>query len=54
MSDLITICRLTQLTPAAYRFYRAILLSFADLGGAPHQTQLREQAARAGGTAGAN
>ncbi len=47
-SDLITVCRLTQWIPAAYRFYRAILLSFAHRGGAPDQTQLREQATRAG------
>jgi hypothetical protein len=40
MSELITVCRSTQLTPAAYRFYRAVLLSFTEPGGAPDQAQL--------------
>jgi hypothetical protein len=47
-ADLITVCRSTQLTPAAYRFYRAILLFFAERGGAPDQAPLRELAARFG------
>jgi hypothetical protein len=32
MSELITVCHSTQLTAAAYRFYRAILLAFAERG----------------------
>jgi hypothetical protein len=48
MADLITVCRATQLTPAAYRFYRAILLFFAERGDAPDQAQLRGLAARFG------
>jgi hypothetical protein len=48
MPDLITVCRSTQLTPAAYRFYRAVLLSFPERGGPPDRPLLRELAARFG------
>jgi hypothetical protein len=48
MADLITVCRSTHLTAAAYRFYRAILLCFAEWGGAPNRAQLRGVAARFG------
>jgi hypothetical protein len=48
VSDLITVCRSTQLTAAAYRFYRAILLFFAERGDAPDRAQLRGLAARFG------
>jgi hypothetical protein len=48
MSDVITVCRSTRLTPAAYRFYREVLLSFAERGGAPDQADLRGLAARFG------
>jgi hypothetical protein len=46
MSELITVCGSTQLTTAAYRFYCAVLLSFAEPGGAREQAQLRGLAAR--------
>jgi hypothetical protein len=48
MADLITVCPSPQLIPAAYRFYRAVLLLFAEWGGAPDRVQLRELAARFG------
>src|SRR5258708_15314086 len=48
MSELITVCRSTKLTAAAYRFYRAVLLAFAERGNSPDQAQLRELAARFG------
>jgi len=48
MSDLISVCRSAQLTPAAYQFYRAILISFPDQGGPPDQAHLRELATRSG------
>jgi hypothetical protein len=41
MSDLVTACRSTHLTAAAYRFYRAIPPFFAEWGGAPDPAQLR-------------
>jgi hypothetical protein len=48
MPDLVTVCRSTQLTPAAYRFYRAVLLSFPEQGGPPDRPRLRDLAARFG------
>jgi hypothetical protein len=46
MSEMITVCRSAQLTPAAYRFYRAVLLAFVERGGPPDQAYLRRQAQR--------
>jgi hypothetical protein len=48
MPDLILVCRSTQLAPAAYRFYRAVLLSFPERGGPPDRPRLRELAAHFG------
>jgi Alkylmercury lyase len=48
VSDLIEVCRSARLTPAAYQFYRAVLLSFAEREGAPDQAHLRELASRFG------
>src|SRR5260370_13719812 len=46
VSDLIAVCRSVHLTPAAYQFYRAVLLSFAERNGAPDQAHLRGLAGR--------
>ncbi len=46
LPQLITVCRSAQLTPAAYRFYREILLAFLEQGGPPDQGQLRALARR--------
>jgi hypothetical protein len=48
MSDLIAVCRSAHLTPAAYEFYPAVLLSFAEPSGTPDQAHLRGLAARVG------
>jgi hypothetical protein len=48
VTELIAVCRSVHLTPAAYQFYRAVLLSFGERDGAPDQAQLRRLAARFG------
>jgi len=42
--DLVTICRSARLAPAAYRFYRAILLSFVAHSRAPDPDEVAELA----------
>jgi hypothetical protein len=42
--DLVTVCRSARLTPAAYRFYRAILLSFVVHSRAPDPDDVAELA----------
>jgi Alkylmercury lyase len=48
LPELITVCRSTRLTHAAYRFYRAIMLAFSEYGGPPDQQLLHKLAARFG------
>jgi Alkylmercury lyase len=44
-SDLVTVCRSARLARPAYRFYRAILLTFAARGRAPDAAELERLAA---------
>jgi hypothetical protein len=46
MTTLITVCRSARLTPAAYRFYCAILRTFPARGGAPDPAQVGHLAER--------
>jgi hypothetical protein len=45
---MVRVCRSARLRPAAYQFYRAILLSFAQHGEAPEPAALAQLAARFG------
>lgn len=44
----ITVCRSARLTPAEYRFYRAVLLTFAQRGHGPDLSELESLAQRFG------
>src|SRR5512147_2231937 len=44
-SDLVTVCRSARLARPAYRFYRALLLTFAARGRAPDAAALERLAA---------
>ncbi len=44
----IVVCRSARLSPAAYQFYRAVLLTFVERGDAPETAVLRRLAARFG------
>ncbi len=47
-ADWITVCRSARLQPMAYRFYRAVLLTFVEQGDAPDPAALRRLAKRFG------
>jgi hypothetical protein len=47
-SEEIVVCRSARLSSAAYKFYRAVLLTFVERGDAPEPAAMRQLAARFG------